>query len=126
MGPRQDFEDVLLIPACWGLCSWVAMIKPSVSALRPAAFSHLWVLSWSTSAGFTRCRYLPWSAFDSHPWPELLVTVVFGLGLCSAGIGGVRLILYRIIIIIIITIMSSFIFSLVIIINLGLRIDVGA
>ena len=55
------------------------------------------------------------------------MTVVFGLGLCSAGIGGVRLILYRIIIIIIIiTIMSSFIFSLVIIINLGLRIDVGA
>ena len=53
------------------------------------------------------------------------MTVVFGLGLCSAGIGGVRLILYRIIIIII-TIMSFFIFSLVIIINLGLRIDVRA
>ena len=29
------------------LWSWAAMIKPSVSALRPAAFSHLWVLSCS-------------------------------------------------------------------------------
>ena len=48
------------------LWSWAAMIKPSVSALRPAAYNHLWVLSWSTSACFTRCGYLPWSAFDSH------------------------------------------------------------
>ena len=56
---------------CWcqrvgRLWSWAAMIKLSVSALRPAAFSRLWVLSWSTSACFTRCAYLPWSAFDSH------------------------------------------------------------
>ena len=48
------------------LWSWAAMIKPSISALRPAAFSHLWVLSWFTSACFTSCGYLPWSAFDSH------------------------------------------------------------
>ena len=55
---------------CWyqsveRLWSWAAMIKPTVSALRPAAFSHLWFLSLSTSACFTRCGYLPWSAFDS-------------------------------------------------------------
>ena len=62
--------------------------------------------------------------------PELLATLVFGLGLCSAGIGGVRLILCKIIIImiiiIIIIIISISIFSLVIIINVGLCIDVGA
>ena len=45
---------------CWyqrvgRLWSWAATIRLSVSALRPAAFSHLWVLSWSTSACFTRC-----------------------------------------------------------------------
>ena len=54
---------------CWyqrvdRLWSWAAMIKSTVSALRPVAFSHLWVLSWSTSACFTYCGYLPWSAFD--------------------------------------------------------------
>ena len=96
LGPSSGFQRML----CWyqlarRLWSWAAMIKPSVSALRPAAFSHLMVLSWSTSACFTRCGYLPWRAFDSHSWPELLVTVVFGFGLCSSGIGGVRLILCR-------------------------------
>ena len=46
--------------------SWATLIKPSVSALRPAPLSHLWVLSWSTSACFTCCGYLPWSGFNSH------------------------------------------------------------
>ena len=96
LGPSSGFQRML----CWyqlarRLLSWAAMIKPSVSALRPAAFSHLWVLSWSTSACFTRCGYLLWRAFDCHSWPELLVTVVFGFGICSSGIGGVRLILCR-------------------------------
>ena len=56
---------------CWyyrvgRLWSWALMIKPSVSALRPAAFSHLWVLSWPTSACFTCCGYLSWSAFNYY------------------------------------------------------------
>ena len=41
-------EDVVLVPACWEALILAAMIKPSVFALRPPAFSHLWVLSWST------------------------------------------------------------------------------
>ena len=64
--PVRLLEDVVLVPACWEALILGAMIKPSVSALRPAAFSHLWVLSWSTSACFTRCGYLLWSAFDFH------------------------------------------------------------
>ena len=56
---------------CWyhhvrRLWSWAALIKRSVSALRAAPLSHLWVLSWSTSACFSHCGYLPWSAFDSQ------------------------------------------------------------
>ena len=75
------------------LWSWAAMIEPSVSALRPAAFSHLWVLSWSS-------LFHPlWVFAVKRFWlpiePEQLATLVFGLGLCSAGIGCVRLILGR-------------------------------
>ena len=76
-------EDDVFVPACWEALILGAMIKPSVSALRPAAFSHLWVLSWSTSACFTRCGYLPWIAFDFHvdlscwqPWCLALAFVI--------------------------------------------------
>ena len=76
-------EDDVFVPACWEALILGAMIKPSVSALRPAAFSHLWVLSWSTLACFTRCGYLPWSAFDTHldlscwqPWCLALAFVL--------------------------------------------------
>ena len=31
----------MFVPACWEALILGAMIKPSVSALRPAAFSHL-------------------------------------------------------------------------------------
>ena len=70
---RKGHTVCILDPrqASWEYCvrrrwSWAALIKPSVSALRPTPLSHLWVLSWSTSACFTCCGYLPWSAFNSH------------------------------------------------------------
>ena len=86
-------EDVGLVPACWESLILGCDDKALGFCLEASCFSHLWVLSWSTSACFTRCGYLPWCAFDSHFGPELLATLVFGLRLCSAGIGGVRLIL---------------------------------
>ena len=86
-------EDVGLVPACWESLILGCDDKALGFCLEASCVSHLWVLSWSTSACFTRCGYLPWCAFDSHFGPELLATLVFGLGLCSAGIGGVRLIL---------------------------------
>ena len=45
---------------------WAAMIKPSVYALRTAALSQQWGLSWFTSTSFSHCGYLAWSTFDSH------------------------------------------------------------
>ena len=86
-------EDVVLVPACWESLILGCDDKALGFSLEDSCFSHLWVLSWYTSACFTRYGYLPWCAFDSHFGPELLATLVFGLGLCSAGIGGVRLIL---------------------------------
>ena len=75
------------------LWSWAAMIKSSVSALRPAAFSHLWVLSCSSL--FHPLWVFAVERFWFQLEPEQLVTLVFDLGLCSEGIGGVRLILGR-------------------------------
>ena len=74
---------------CWyqragRIKSWAVMIKPSVPALRTAAFRHLWVFSWSSSACFTCGGYLPWSAFNSHldlrcwqPWCLALAFVLW-------------------------------------------------
>ena len=85
---------------CWcqrvgRLWSWAAMIKPSDSALGPAAFSHLWVFV----LVHVNLFHLLWVFSVERFWfqlgPELLVTLVFGLGLCAASIGGVRLILCR-------------------------------
>ena len=55
-------EDVVLVPVCLKTLILGWMITPSDSALRLAAFSLLWALSWSTPACFTRCGYLPWNA----------------------------------------------------------------
>ena len=68
------------------------MIKPSVSALGPAAFSYLWVFV----LVHVNLFHLLWVFYrGAQLGPELLVTLVFGLGLCAASIGGVRLILCR-------------------------------
>ena len=76
-------KEFVLVSACWEALILVRDDKVSVSALRLAAFSHLWVMSWSTSACFTRYGYLPWSAFDSHldlscwrPWCLALAFVL--------------------------------------------------
>ena len=81
-GSTSGFLRVL----CWyqrveRLWSWAAMIKPSVSVFYVIPFHPLWV--------FAVGRF--WLALG----PELLETLVFGLGLYSAGIGGVRLIICR-------------------------------
>ena len=52
-------EDVVLYQRVGRPWSWAAMIKLSVSALRPAAFSHLWFCL-GPPASFTRCGTWPW------------------------------------------------------------------
>ena len=72
---------------------WAAMIKPSVYALRTAALSQ----QWGSVLVHVKLFQPLWLFGVERFWfplgPELLATLVFGLGLCSAGIGGVRLIL---------------------------------
>ena len=92
------FTSGFLRVLCWyqrvgRLWSWAAIIKPSVSALRPAAFSHLWVF---VLVHVSLCHLL-WVFSVERFWfplgPELLATLVLGLCLCAASTGGVRFIL---------------------------------
>ena len=76
-------EDVVLVPACWESLILGCDDQAFGFCLEASCFSHLWVLSWSTSACFTRCGYLPWSAFDSNldlscwrPWCLALAFVL--------------------------------------------------
>ena len=52
-------EDVVFVPACWESLILGYDDKALGFCLEASFFSHLWVLSWSTSACFTRCGYLP-------------------------------------------------------------------
>ena len=71
-----SLEDAVLVPACWEALILGCDDKAFGFYLRPAAFSHLWVLE----------------RFCFSLGPELLATLLFVLGPCFVGKGGVSLI----------------------------------
>ena len=82
-----------LVDRVW---SWVAMIRPSVSALRPVDLSHWFVVFISTSASLIHWGYFPCNAFSSYlvctcwrPWYFTAVLIL--LHTLPSGYGSISL-----------------------------------
>ena len=70
------FAWKFLVGRVW---SCAAMMKPSVSDLRPEEASHWWVSEEFTSGSLARIGYLPWRSLSFHPSFSSLIFLIFYL-----------------------------------------------